>query len=155
MYKNWKEICEIPNMFLMWLIALLDITYDFDQAIAMKFPEYFTDELQTGPVPWSVMVMTAERNAAKDGNIEGAKNHLSVYNGIPEWIPILHFADDYAGSPIGAGASLIPPELMEALQKEEEIGKVYNWNGKKIVLVDSCDSLEWEFIPAETVALDK
>lgn len=156
MFKNWKAICGIEDAFFMWAIALLDLATDFGQMVASRFPEYFTDKEQQGPVPWSVLRMTAEKNAAQTngGQPCNAANHLECYNAIPESMPILHFAvDEYA---LDHGATYPPPDLDAALDEADVVGKIYYCGGKAIILVDSIGNCgEWYFVPAECIALDK
>lgn len=158
MYKNWKAICDITDTRLMWAMALLDLEADFGQDVAKRFPEYFSEKEQAGPVPLSVLKMKAEENAAREGFPGTGSGHLATYDAIPEWMPIFHFSLDEHELRY-EGIVLPPDEINAALQKEEKIGKVYRWADKEIVLIVLVDSInnagEWYFVPAELIVIDK
>lgn len=54
-YKNWPEICQIPDRRFRLAIAQLDLESEFGQKIAKALPEYVTDEKIRGPVPLTVL----------------------------------------------------------------------------------------------------
>ena len=92
MHKNWKVICQIPDTHVMWALALLDMDSDLGRTFVGRFPEYFTQEEQAGPVPLSVLRQEAAENAVHQHGGTAGDNHLVSYNAIPAWMPQLYFA---------------------------------------------------------------
>lgn len=153
MSKNWKAICEIPDRHFMWAIALLDLATTFGQMVIERFPEYFTKESETGPVPLSVLRMKARENAAKYGDdAEAGERHISCYGAVPSWMPEFCFREPEDRLGAESGLEVIPQELSEA----RTIGEIYEWEGKKLVLIDYFeDGGERRFVPAECINIDK
>ncbi len=149
MFKDWKKICQVPDTHFMWALALLDTNTDFGRQVVERFPEYFTQEEETGPVPLSVLRMEAEENAARQGGTCGS-DHLTTYDAIPSWMPTLYFAE---GGPLNhyPEAKPVPSEL----KKIQDVGTVCEWEGKKLVLVEWLDDGQWWFVPAELIAVDR
>lgn len=153
-YRNWQAICKIPDTHFMWALALLDLATDFGQSVVERLPEYFTDELQQGPIPMSVLRMQANEGVMKATGGECGVTDALVFRGSTvHELPLIRFA---VASAIAEyphlGFQLIPKELESA----ETVGKVYKWQGKDIVLLECIEgSGEWTFTPAECVALDR
>lgn len=54
-YKNWDRICDIKDPLLRIAIGTLDTNTDVGGRIAAAVPEYFSEEPDTGPIPWSII----------------------------------------------------------------------------------------------------
>lgn len=151
MYKNWKAICQITDTHFMWALALLDLTTDLGRMVAERFPEYFSNKQQAGPIPLSVLQITAQNN--NEGS-DRPEEHLVAYNTIPSDWPLIKLGDDETVREYkDHGFQKVPKELEDA----NEVGVIYDWNGKKLVLVERAyvQGEEWEFVPAELIAVDK
>lgn len=149
MNKNWKAICEIKDTHFMWAIALLDLATDFGQMVARRFPEYFTDEPQQGPIPLSVL----RRNASKSREVSNKpEEFLVTCEALPKDWPVMWFGDD---DTMKAYSQF--DRIPEALSKADKVGEVYEWQGKKVVLVERgfVQGEEWFFVPAELIAVDR
>lgn len=164
-YKNWKAICQIKDTHFMWAMALLDLTTNFGQSVAERFPEYFGSEQQQGPIPLSVLRQLAE----KDGREQKANQFdclvsFDKYWGrkgqIGENLPIISFStitDNSFDDP------MLPDEIdkqIEALGRRAEVGDIFTWEGKSFVLMENNDEKRGScflmyFAPAELIAVDK
>ncbi len=152
MYKNWKAICKIEDTQFMLAFALLNLETEFGKTACERFPEYFSDEEQLGPVPLSALKATAWEN--NDDGHEEPEKYLISYRAIPEDWPIINFGDaDTLNGYRNSGFQLIPEELKEACS----FGKIYKWGEKELVLMELnyTEGEEWWFVPAELVDVDK
>ncbi len=150
MYKNWKAICQITDTHFMWALALLNLATDLGRMVVERFPEYFSNEQQAGPIPLSVLIKKAQEAESYNNQFGPGDWHLVEYGAIPSHWPILTFSDGYDSScqPI--------PDCLKSASECNDIGKIYEWEGKKIVLVDAYIDLgTWSFVPAELIAVDK
>ena len=162
-YKNWKAICAVPDTHFMWALALLDLTTDFGQGTAERFPEYFTEEKQEcWPVPMSVLRMEANVAYIKSGDFpfgdhdDGTTDNIvsrgDEIGGVVNQLPLIKFAlSDVIKRYPDLGFSIVPEELESAT----DVGMVYRWKGKDMVLLENMGDGEWIFTPAECIALDK
>ncbi len=149
-HKNWKAICKIPDTHFMWMVALLDIATDFGQNMAKRFPEYFTEEKQDGPIPMSVLRMEAWEAVGRA--TDALVFRLNGIEGVVHQLPLIKFAmPDVIERYPDLGFSVVPEELESAT----DVGMVYKWKGKDIVLLENVGDGEWIFTPAECIALDK
>jgi hypothetical protein len=156
MFKNWKAICEILDPHFMWAIALLNLTTDFGQMVASRFPEYFTDKEQQGPIPMSVLVEKAienERDCAFSAEYIvscGAPSHFNI--------PIIEFAIDEQAQH-DYDVPLLPVEISRddiRSDDNDRMGHVVEWRGKKLVLLEyNVHTGLISFAPAECIAVDK
>jgi|FLOH01.1.fsa_nt_gi hypothetical protein len=154
MYKKWLEICAIPDKHFMTAIALLDLTSDFGEIVVASLPQFFTEKKQAGPIPLSIIIKNAFSSPLAIGREYGPPEwHLEEYGAIPDDWPIIYFGDEESCSE-NDSLQLIPKHLM-SLQETTDIGKIVEWDGKKIILVDGCVDLgEWTFVPAELICVD-
>ena len=143
MFKNWKMICQIVDVHFMWAMALLDLTTDFGRLVIERFPEYFSKELQTGPIPKSV-IQTWTR--MKNHGCDDAPVTYGVMKNFN--VPLFKFE----GSDISAEMKL----WLEGHSSCQWKG--FEWEGKKLVCIEDewHDGNDWVFfVPAELIALDK
>lgn len=152
MYKDWKAICQVPDTHFMWALALLDTSTDFGRQVVERFPEYFTQEEQAGPVPLSVLRQDANRGATEDDGPNQRYDDLVSDGACDRFdIPTQGFSgpEDYR-----SGRSSLPPELAH-LVGVKGIGFVAEWGDKKVVVVEN-GMPEYIFVaPAERIALDR
>jgi len=162
-YKNWKAICRIPDGHFMLAMALLDLSTDFGRMVAERFPDYFNEEQQAGPIPLSAIRKLAERAAREQGASFKSFDCLvsfDKYWGKTFNIPIFCFSsveDNDFDDP------MLPSEInfqIEALDRRAEVGDVFTWEGKMVVLMENNDDKRGDcflmyFASAELVAVDK
>ena len=153
-YKNCKAICQVSDTHFMWALALLDLATDFGRSVVERFPEYFTEER---PVPLSVLRKWAREYGFGPGPRNCARNFLHQHGAIDHFnLPVLwfvHQADEYEKwrkKPHGPDIHLTTDELA----KVTTVGEVAEWQGKKIVLVETIYTESW-FVPADCIALDR
>jgi hypothetical protein len=148
MFKNWKTICQIPDVHFMWAIALLDLETDFGKSMMEKFPEYFVKQQQLGPIPLSVLLF----KASKVKGYDAPENFLVSTGAIPSFWPIFKFGDQYTVERYD-DFILIPEELKRA----NEVGKVYSWQGKRLILVENgyVAGDEWFFVPVGFIDVEQ
>lgn len=163
LYKNWQAIVSIGDSHFKWAMALLDLNTDFGQKIAKQLPEYFTDKQlsQVGPIPLSAIYILAEEYARDRGSC-GDTDCLVSFG--ERWqkrypIPILSFSTIPNNT---FDVPLLPAEIdkqMEELGRRVEVGDIFTWEGKSIVVLENNDSERGscfliEFAPAELIHVD-
>jgi hypothetical protein len=163
MHKNWKVICGITDTHLMWAMALLDLESAIGRRIVAQLPEYFTEEEQQGPIPLSAIRLLAERDAMEQG-ANPPYDCLTCFNkywGDKFDIPIMSFKTD--PDSVFEDLPLLPPEIqnqIDQLGRRPEVGEIFEWEGKKLVLMENNDSergscFNMDFAPAELIAVEK
>lgn len=159
MFKNWKAICEILDTHFMWALALLDLETNFGQSVAKRFPEYFSDQEEAGPIPLSVLRMLAEQDATQQGShnfdclVSFGRYWRKKYN-----IPIISFSI-FPDSDL----PMLPSEIddqIDNLGRRAEVGDMFIWEGKPLVLLENNDdqrgsAFVMEFAPAELIAVNR
>lgn len=164
MYRNWKEICQIPNARFMQALALLDLESEFGQMVAKRLPEYFTEEEQVGPIPLSTLFALSRRAAQRHNGGSGETDCLVSYNDY--WkregvnIPIFSFSTVEENT---FDDPMLPAEIesqIDALGRRAEVGDTFVWEGKSVVLLENNDDKRGHcflmyFAPAELIAIDK
>ena len=130
-------------------IALLDIESSLGQIFVERFPEYYSQEEGVGPIPLSVLRITAEENAAKAGGYR-VDDNLVTYGAAAAYnIPCDKFATGDKGKE-KYGADKLPQEL--EVIRYTSVGSVITWNGRRIVILENNRDFEIIFFaPAETV----
>jgi len=153
MFKNWEAICQIPDTHVMWALALLDMGSDLGRKFVERFPEYFTEEKQGGPIPLSVLRQEANKGATAQGYADKYYDDLASDGACAKFdIPIQAFRgpQDYPES----RREPLPAELAH-LADVAGIGHIAEWGGKKVVVVEN-GMPEFIFVaPAELIALDR
>ncbi|KKP67064.1 MAG: hypothetical protein UR66_C0002G0094 [Candidatus Moranbacteria bacterium GW2011_GWE1_35_17] len=146
MYKNWKAICQITDTHFIWALALLDLTTDFGCMVAERFPEYFSNEQQLGPIPWSIIKQKAIEN-----NGEFADLAPVTWGAFKEYdIPLIKFD--------GSGECPHISEIENWLGESHSQGDVMDWKGKQLCLVEDSwtDGNDWAyFAPVKLIVFDK
>lgn len=109
------------------------------------------DEKQDGwPIPMSVLRMEAMEAIGRA--TDDLVFRLNGIGGVVHQLPLIKFAmPDVIERYPDLGFSVVPEELESAT----DVGKVYKWEGKDIVLLENVGDGEWIFTPAECIALDK
>jgi hypothetical protein len=152
MYKNWKAICQITDTHFMWALALLDLATDLGRMVVERFPEFFSNEQQAGPIPWSVLITKAKGKANKD--CQYPEDNMYSCEVIPDGWPVFKFGDEdtIVGYP-ELGFEPVPEELKNATK----VGSTYTWGEKQIILIEFAQVKgdEWHFVPAELIVVDK
>ncbi|MBI4993029.1 MAG: hypothetical protein HZC26_02750 [Candidatus Magasanikbacteria bacterium] len=135
-----KAIRKVPDTHFMWALALLDLATDFGQSVVERFPEYFTEEQRDGLVPWSVLRKWAREHGSGPGSRRCAHNFLHQHGAIDHFnLPVLwfvHQADEYEKwreKSHGHNVHLTTDEIARV----QTVGEVAEWQGKKIVLVET------------------
>ncbi len=148
MYKNWKAICEVPDAHFRWALALLDLTTNFGQNVVDQLPEYFTAEVEEGPIPMSVLKAHAV-------SVDGYSDCF-VTDKVCDKFNIPYFRYSLPKDPGGEVSRPIPPEFkhLENLGDLEGFGTIIEDSGKKLVLIESCTPEALYFAPLERIALD-
>lgn len=160
MYKNWRAICQITDTHFMWALALLDLTNNFGQMVAERFPEYFSTEKQMGPIPLSVLFILAKKHGKEQGVDTDCLVSHDKYWSKKFDIPIISFSTCEDN---GFNDPMLPTEInsqIEALGRRAEVGDIFSWEGKKLVLLENNDDKRgscflMHFAPAEIIAVDK
>lgn len=152
MHKNWKAICQIPDSYVMWALAMLDINSDLGKKFIERFPEYFTQEKQAGPYPLSLMREKASERARKEGNTKGS-HYIVSYNGVPCDIKkFIETFDKYGNHVVGDG---FPRELPVEINPEAQQCEIVTWKNKQFVVLENNEGCEELYIaPAELVHID-
>jgi hypothetical protein len=155
MFKNWKAICEILDTHFMWAIALLDLATDFGQLVASRFPEYFTDEQQAGPIPMSVLFRQAAENYAA-GIGEFTEEFIVSQKAAEKFnIPIIAFGIDPEASN-GFDVQLLPIEIEKEALEHRKTGDTLTWRDKKITLLEYNEHIGiFYFAPAECIDVNR
>jgi len=150
MYKNWKEINKVTDVHFMRALALLDLDSPLGRTVVVALPQFFCEERTDGPVPLSVLRLKASTTMAMEDNGHSEEDLISQ-GAIPDEWPVFRFGDE--DSVRAYGFEPVP----EALIPANEVGKIYRWDDKDLVLVERglVDGDEWFFVPAELIAVDK
>ena len=153
MFKNWQAICQIPDTHVMWALALLKMDSDLGRKFVERFPEYFTQEKQAGPIPLSVLRQEANKGATAQGYANQYYDDLASDGACSKFnIPFQAFrcSKDYPES----SREPLPAELVH-LEDVEGIGHISEWGGKKVVVVENGMPEYIIVAPAELIALDR
>lgn len=150
MHKNWKEICKISDTHVMWAFTLLNMDSNLGRKFIERFPEYFTQEQQSGPYPLSVMRKKARERGLEQGSKNGEK-YIVSFDGAPKDIPVETF-DKYGNYVVGDG---FPQKLPAGIDPEAQQGEIVTWEGKQFVVLENNENCEELYIaPAEFVYID-
>ena len=155
MYKNWKAICQITDTHFMWALALLDLATDFGRMVAERFPEYFSNEQQAGPIPLSAIF-----EKARSGETEGFSEEYIVSNGtVAKFnIPMIEFGVDERGAGDN-NLPLLPHEIdFQKIRSDNNsnAGLEIEWKGKRLIMLEYNEHVgSVSFAPAELIAVDK
>ena len=152
MHKNWKAICEITDTHFMWALALLDLNTDLGRLVAERFPEFFSNEPNTGPIPWSVLTQKARKKANRD--YQHPEENMYSCEVIPDGWSIFKFGDK---DTIVGYPELVFEPIPEELEDAKRVGSTYTWGEKQLILIEFAQvkGNEWYFVPAELIAVDK
>ncbi|MEI8343480.1 MAG: hypothetical protein WCF93_00850 [Candidatus Moraniibacteriota bacterium] len=147
-------------------LALLDLSTEFGQEIAEKFPEFFDyaddPKEQNWPVPLSVLYSLARAQAVKE--------HYSL----ADTDKLFCFSNDWERNDIHLawfcfsidpdlcsrqGEPILPDEIAKQVKergKRAEVGDAFIWKKKNLVLIENNDSCSFmAFVPAECIDVNK
>ncbi len=154
MFKNWKAICEIEDTHMRWAIALMNLESAEGKRVLERFPEYFINKEQSGPIPLSAIVQKS-REEGKDFSEE-----YIVSNGTTKKfdIPLIEFGVDKRGAE-DYGWSLLPADIShDAIRCDDnsDMGIKVVWKEKEMIMLEYNEHTGCVFFaPAELIAVDK
>lgn len=116
MYKNWREICQVQDV---WLRMLVSTTEDPDilERLANAFPKLFSQEQVVLEVPFSALKAKAYETSKETDGLVYMKDVLEPF-GIPS-INLGYEGD--CGLP-----NKVPPEWLDMIKKMFDMKKGYD-----------------------------
>lgn len=160
-YPRWEEICRIPDSVFMMGVALLDLDSDFGRVVAVRFPDYFTDERpeNVGPIPLSVLRREGSRQFTEDWNSPCSPEEMAtlVTDQACEKFEIPYISYHGSAPDKDFERESCPQKIIRELEELKEkqsniIGCIVEINSKQLVVVE--DNLPDNFYVAPAQCID-
>jgi hypothetical protein len=143
-FKNWAEICKLGEVDRMLMMAIATIDLDANgihvHQLISAFPQCFSDEKVSGPIPLSVIRRTAQMNYSGDPAFQHECGDYPVsHRGVPDWVPVVTY-DKSGRNVVGSNQPRLPTEI----DPNAKQGGIVTWGGRKFVVLENneeCDEL--------------